>query len=89
VETDTFAAMLTAEIPAPIVEAGVSDTLEGPLPRSLAQAAGEGRAMRGLALVLGVLLLQIAAQGLLLARLSKSQALVVYQAGSQSRLVRR
>lgn len=88
-ETDTFTPLLTKEIPMPVVEAGVSDHLAGPLPRSLAQAAGLTRARRGIGLVLGALLLLVAAQSVLLVRYSKSEALVVYRAGSQTRLVER
>ena len=88
-DAETFPPLLTAEIPLPVVEPGIADARDGPLPRSLAQAAGLTRAKRTVALVLGVLVILVAVEASLLVRISKSRALVVYQAGSQTRLVTR
>jgi len=88
-DAEMFPPLLTAEIPLPVVEPGEADAREGPLPRSLAQAAGLTRAKKTIGLILGVLLVLVAVEAALLVRVSKSRALVVYQAGSQARLVAR
>jgi hypothetical protein len=88
-ETDTFAPLLTREIPLPVVDAGVDDHREGPLPRSLAQAAGGARARRGIALLLGLFLLLVALEAALLRRVWEPEPLVIYQAGPRTVLVRR
>jgi hypothetical protein len=87
--SETFTPLLTAEIPPPVVDPGTADEQEGPLPRSLAQAAGKTRARRGTLLVMGMLLLQAALEGILLVKLSDAPPLVVFQPGSRDRLVGR
>ena len=83
--SETFAPLLTAEIPPPVVDPGISDDRDGPLPRSLAQAAGKTRARRGVLIALAALALQAALEGGLLARLSTPRVLVVYRAGAPGR----
>ena len=87
--SEAFTPMLTAEIPPPVVDPGICDDRVGPLPRSLAQAAGKTRARRGTLFVLGILLVQVALEGILLRRLSDGRALVVYQTGPEARRIAR
>ena len=87
-DVDTFRPLLTAEIPLPVVEAGALDAVEGPLPRSLAQATAEERAKHGARRLAVLFALLVAAEFFLVLRYWKPGPLVVYQAGSRTVLVR-
>jgi hypothetical protein len=78
-DSETYEPQLTAEVPVPEVEKGVLDSVEGPLPRRLAEVAGRTRAIRGVLALIATLALVALVQGLLLGRVFRNAPLVVYQ----------
>ncbi len=82
--SETFAAQLTAEIPVPDGEDAVPDLK---LPRCLALVAVRSRATRRALILIGPLLVLVAFQILVLARLFSSEPLLLYEDRAASVLV--